>query len=300
MIINSSLIKQFWTNGVRNDFCPWKVYTHTITKEYHHTTESQLNGSYFETLCLGSGVKGQKVSSSMMRHKRNGSKTAVHDRIDTQHLRFCQLCDEHEIVIDPASNTQVTVYKLWKDGETVLSGDMDIFPCPVKTPRRGNIMSIMDLKLTGDLDSTFGPFSWGNPSSMDHTQAFMYKYLTEDIDPELNRSIGEGDAGTQRLLKLYDMFGGLHYDFTFFYWIFEHGPKMRNKFVEVQHDQTKRAELHESIRKTKDMIMKLQREGWTQFEPSRDNCSTCECPNCKARFIPDIAEDKKFENYEMI
>ena len=302
MIINSSLIKEFWYNGERKDFCPFKVYTHTITREHHHTTESQLNGSYFETLCLGSGVKGQKVTSSMMRHKRNGGKTAVHDRIDTQHLRFCQLCDEHEIIIDPTTNTQVTVYKLWKDGETILSGDMDIFPCTLKTPKRGAIMTIMDLKLTADLDSTFGPYAWGNSAGMDHTQAYMYKYLSEGIDPEINKHVGGDAPGTQKLLRLYDIFDGLNYDFNFLYWVFEHGPKGRNKLVEVQHDQTKRADLHESIRKTKELVMGFMKNGWTEFLPNKDNCSSCECPNCKARYIPDIKEDSKssFENYETI
>lgn len=296
MIINSSLIKQVMSNGEVDTFCPWKVFTHYVTEDpklmANYTSETLLKGCYFETLCLGSGVRGQIVDD--LPRKQNGNKKVDHERIEMQHLNFMSYCREHDIIIDPQTNVQIPVYKAveWDD-EIIVKGEMDIFPVVLKTPNNPNVPAIVDLKLTADLSNTFGDYGWGDPTSMDHTQAKMYKYLTQNVDIVLNKAMGN-----TKLLNVMDKFDINNINFRFFYWVFEYKATLRSKWIEYVDTPTKRAELKESIRSTRNQINKYESLGWDKTVPAPENCKTCGVIGCQKRYIKDFNDE--FQNYDQI
>lgn len=125
--------------------------------------EHMMKGSFFETICLGSGVRGQ-VTTDLPRLK-TGAKSMDQIRIEAQAARFKLLFnpDSPEYMGWQMTDSQVFIEK---DGR---EGTLD-FVC-----RRDGVKSIWDLKLTGDLANPGG--WWGKPEEMDHLQLGFYKYL---------------------------------------------------------------------------------------------------------------------------
>lgn len=273
------------------DFCARKVYSHSIEKRLWHNTESQAEGSYFETLCLGSGARGQQVLD-LPRNSRNGEKKSAQQRLDIQHLNFLRVCKEKGIIIMPEI-CQVKVSKRWeKNSEYIISGEMDIYPVILTNDEDEHVISIVDLKTTGDLDNDFGEYSWGNFRAMDHNQAFTYLYLVEDIDIELNMQMGNTKiVELSKMFKLNDMRP------EFNYWVFEYKKAtLRNKMFRVLNTPDRRAEMNENIRKTVELLETYYcDERWDQTFPSSENCRSCADMDCELRYTFNKAAEEAHE-----
>lgn len=292
IIINQSLIGKFFYKGIKREYCPTRVYKESITGEYKATTESMLKGSYFETLCLGSGVRNTKTedlprkkltAKQILAGQTIGDKTIDQIRIEQQAMNFARHLVKYEINVQKEVNTQVEIFKQWsKNDNVILRGELDIFPTTVELPVRGERYAVIDLKLTAKF-STWGEYCWATPSAMDHTQGFMYHELVRDIDLDLNNQMNPNN----KIQFLYE--GRMkkqiqENEMLFFYFVFNYNDKeLSHKFVEVPWNNMNRLELHESIRKTVEELNKNERYGWNSLRPTENNCKGCPVLNCEAK-----------------
>jgi hypothetical protein len=257
-------------------------------------------GCYFETLCLGSGYNGKKVED--LTRKKDGSKTVDQQRIELQHLRFGSFVNKYGMVVIPEINTQTVIYKQFpEDPDVVLRCDMDIHPTPIMTKTRGMIMATIDLKLTGDIRSSHGMFSWASAASLDPIQAVMYLEAGIDVDFDFNDKMGN-----YKLVETYrqcDILNSHRYiEPHFFYMVFDYSPQTRVKIIEVRYDAHKQRELYENIKlMATEIRVNNDLDKWSNTCPSKENCSQCSC-NCDVRFVEDVpvydVENSEFDDIE--
>lgn len=305
-IISQSLIKAFFYKGEKRDYCPYSVYKQFITKEVNIQTESMLKGSYFETLCLGSGVDNKTTddlprkkltSKQILAGKTIGDKKIDQIRIEQQHLNFERLAAIYQISVQKNVNTQVEISKYFsKNDDIIIKGNLDIFPTTIMLPERGLRLAVIDLKLTAKFGD-FGEYCWATPGAMDMTQGYMYHELIRDIDMDLNMEINPDT----RLKYLYT--DGIkntleRVEPLFFFWVFNYdGSDLNNKFVEVSYNNTTKADLFESIRRTVEEINKNERQGWNNLNPNSYSCKGCPIIQCQSRHvIENNYNHNQFEN----
>jgi len=291
MIITSSLIKEFFFHGVEKEYCKRKAYEQYITGSIDVHSDAMDKGSFFETICIGGGVNGKTVDD--LPRKKNGDKTIDQVRIEEQKMHFEIIAKNTNMVIIPNFNTQVTIQKHFPGEDIILQGTLDIFPVTVTTKKRGSLLSVVDLKLTSDIyaDTRFSYNSWSEPGSLDNTQAYMYHELVRDIDPELNPHVI--DIINKAGIKDYDLI-----DKHFFYFVFDYSPRLNKKSIEVIYDNTRRAELFESVKATRNLIVSnTNNDRWEDVTPSRYNCASCPL-ECAYRFATE--NNSRERNYDEI
>lgn len=292
--LNQSLIHKFLYKGDEIEkICPKKIYHIDIIKSHQYRTESMLKGSFFETLCLGSG-SGSKIVEDLPRKRLTkakemenlkrkssglpeikGEKTVDQLRIEEQAKRFRILASKYQIVAD-AGNTQTGITVRWhKNPDIYLRGELDIFPTPIMT-NDGLRLAIIDLKLTYDLNTTFGEFCWGSPEYMDLNQSYMYSYLVRQIanNADLNPHLRELIAKPTINLIAHDQI-------DFYYWVFSY-KKAEDKLIKITWDELKENELHESIRKTINLIEYYEKMEWPA-KPDYKLCKECTIFDCQER-----------------
>ena len=290
--LNQSLIKKFVYRGDERELlCPYNIYSIDIQGKYKFQTESMLKGSYFETLCLTKGAGG-KITNDLPRKKLikkqeienikriaqgleplPGNKTEDHLRIDEQAKRFYHLADKYQITVSEG-NTQVRIVIPWHKDENIhLSMEFDIFPTAIMT-NSGLKLAVIDLKLTTDVNSTYGEFCWGSPEYMDITQALMYTYGIKQVINHVEMNPHLRDILSKPAVNLINN-GGLE----FFYWVFSY-KKLEDKLIKVVWDSTRESELHETINKAISMIEYYEGLGWPTKPDYRlcKNCPILECP----------------------
>jgi hypothetical protein len=290
--ISQSLIKLIIDKfQIEKEFCPKYIYDLYIAKTKSSIpSENMIRGLYFETALLGatSGENGVYDLPRKLLSKKKiaeltslglpiiGEKRLSHIRIDNQIERAKMRFSDLELNILPNINTQIKILKNWND-RYILSGVLDIFPTTINQilKENGNIftinrLAIVDLKLTGDIYCTSGPFGWGNFKHMDHLQADMYHYLVEDIDFELNPHLK--NLITEPILNIIK-----NKQLLFLYWVFGYKEPLekQDKIFEKEYNNHDIRELKERIRKT---IAVLEREEQFGWQPK--NCDMCfKCPN---------------------
>lgn len=287
MIINSSLIKELFFHGVEKEYCKRKFYEQYILGNIDAHSDAMDKGSFFETICIGGGVKGQTLTD--LPRKKNGDKTIDQVRIEEQKMHFEIIAKNTGMVIIPGFNTQLTIQKPFPlDPDIILQGTMDIFPVTVTTKRRGSLLSIVDLKLTADIyaDTRYAFNAWSEPGSLDNIQAYMYLELTQEIDPILNPHV----------IDVINKSGITNYEDIpkhFFYYVFDYSPKLNRKCVEVSYDASRRNELFESVRAAKSLIdVNTAKDKWEEVTPSKYNCASCPL-TCNWRFTTEVEESKR-------
>ena len=265
IVLNSTLVRKFFHCGtLRKDYCPKQIYRTTIKKDLDFQSLAMKQGALFETLCLGSGIKG-KVTEDLPR-LRNGERTAAHKRILAQALTFKKLCHDHQIIITK-ENTQVEITKKLGDG-VFLRGTLDIFPVSLLLDE-GFVLGILDLKLAKSVSNTWGEYCWGIPENLDTIQGILYYYLIQDVDFDLNPHL---DTPLFRKVIRHAK------NARFLYWIFEHSSSMRNVFIPIEQDAIAQAEMVETLRKTYKLVQHYNKLGW-----DKTNSNPTACKNCPLR-----------------
>jgi len=236
--ISQSLIKAF----AQDDYCPMKLKKIFIDKTHNLVvSESMQRGLYFETLCLGSGVHGKKVND--LPRKKNGDKKVSQERIDLQVHEFRSVLSNHKMKV---LDNDIYIEKEHEKG-IILNGTID-FTSPIWDDTDGPIeKALVDLKLTMNIYSQFGPYCWHFPHNMDHTQAYMYMHLWEQVHGE----------------KL-----------PFYYLVFDYKPVPEYKIIKKLFGKMEEFELKESIRKTVEKIYFHEGRGYFT-NPSHMNCRNC-------------------------
>jgi len=262
--VSQSDMKNVIRKGDEIDHCAKQVMEIVIFKNYpkNPPSEPMLAGSYFETLCLGSGAHGQMVLDLPRKFisekkKRDwiaagndindlvGDKSIDQQRIEIQAERFRIRCEEQGIKLS-TNNVQVPIIKEIYEG-VYLIGELDIFPVVIQTKDKGKRRAVVDLKLTSNIHSKWGDFCWGAPEYMDHTQASAYTELITDINIDLNPHLKPMLSEFPRLLE--QIKNG---DFSFFYWIFGYQKEPLHKqedYIEYVHNAGKRRGFYEAVRK---------------------------------------------------
>lgn len=292
--ISQSLIKKFFYKGEKRDYCPNQIYCEMIIKSHNRTTDAMVAGSYFETLCLGSGINDQKTedmtrkkltAKQIMAKQIIGDKTIDQIRVEQQAMVFERQAAIFQISVQKEINTQVKLVKEFsKNDNIILQGELDIFPSTILLPERGMRLCVIDLKLTGRF-TDWGEYCWGSPSSLDNIQGLFYNNLVRNIDIELNAKHNP----ESKISYLYT--GPIKNQLEknealFFYWVFNYKEKqISNKFIEVQFDAIAKAELNTAILRTIDEYNKNERDGWTKTNPSYERCGSCAVLDCKDRTV---------------
>ncbi|HII94861.1 MAG TPA: hypothetical protein HA367_03885 [Candidatus Methanofastidiosum sp.] len=288
--VSTSLIKKFISMGNVLEHCPAYIYAVSIGKTHKEESLPMLQGSYFETGCIGKCANGSGVfdlpRKKLTKKQENenrlaelkglpiphvGEKKIAHIRIDERIAVFHQRKNDYGLIINE-NNTQITILKRhphFKD--CILKIIMDIGPCFMVIDGIPTLFNI-DLKLTGDI-----AFKWGNVSNMDHTQMKMYHEMIHDIDFELNPHLRNiFDENIVSLIK-----AGKYVNA---YWVWDYGDTetVIERIMPYQWDAIRKAELYEDIRKTYSFVKYYNEHGWTT-NPSYDRCSKCpktkeECP----------------------
>jgi hypothetical protein len=265
--ISNTLINQFFDRGTEKNYCPKRVFEEYMVGRWKKAATDAMNkGSYFETKCIGSGAGGSKVLT--LPPGRGGKISVGQQRIDGQVAKFKMLCDEYGILIqEDFGNTQVKEKKIfdqtdWLDIVVFLTGEAD-FISPIDNYRGHKFpMACIDLKLTGDLTSTFGPYSWGNLDFINTQQGTIYHML---------------------------------FEMPFFFWVFDYKAKgPENKLIPVNHDinhanpqlaskaKYRLSSTREVIRKTTNEVAHNFIKGWPA-KPEPKLCSGCPVMNCNER-----------------
>ena len=223
-------------------------------------TESQQKGLYFEYQCLGATAKEFEVVDDLPR-LRNGNKSVDQQRIDTQVIMFKRMVDKYQMDL---KYIQKRVEKVWMHNyadafneEIVIFGITDAISSIVVQGVKDNEIvdlsaseAVIDLKLTKNIHATFQDgSSWKYPWTRNNTQAYVYKYIT-----------------------------GL----PFFYFVFDYKPTPERRIYYVEDDPQKTLEMHETIRKTAEEIMKMREEGFPA-RPFFSICDQCPITDCPAR-----------------
>ena len=291
--ISQSLIKKILYNGEEREVCPYQIYNVDILHKFRGETTLPMEcGNYFETQCIGSGASGQRTDDlprkllTKTQETENrvlgrqgkalvkGNKRSDHLRIDEQILRFKSLCSKYQVMITD-TNTQIPIIIPWeKDEKILLTMQLDIFPTPIFYKRKLSV-AIIDLKLTADLNSSYGEYCYATPEHLDLIQGKMYHYGVRNINRDLNPHLSNVlTPEVENMIK---------HEGLFFLWIFNYKKTtLEDKFIEVIWDKTKEAELHESIRKTVSVIEMFEAQAWP-VQPSYNRCKHCPIKECEGR-----------------
>lgn len=107
---------------------------------------------------------------------------------------------------------------------------------------------ICDLKLTADVNNTFGPFCWGAPERMDDTQPVAYSWAYR---------VANGES------------------IPFYYLVLSHGRVDEHLCVRVQVDAAKERIFLSSLQRTVERIERYDTKGEWPLVPSSSNCRGC-------------------------
>lgn len=283
--LSQSLIKQLTDkNGSEKEFCPHKIYhTYVIKDVKTIRSEAMMEGSYGESLILGAVAKNEKTTDSLRSNASTGKMRVAQQRIIMQAERFQHIASINQVNVIPDINVQVPVFKKFGNN-VILRGEMDIFPTTIIWEDQ-LCLAIIDIKFTADVNSTFGPYSWGDTERVDYIQGDFYHYLVRDFDLELNIKHGHDFNSRVGYSNLFTDFVKRviqNDDLKFIYMIFGYKkPDLTNQFLMINRTRLenngsniREKELVERIRKSIAILKHNHILGWTK-NPIKDECKNC-------------------------
>ncbi len=231
--------------------CPAQAKAIYIDGLRREPSEAMIRGNYFETLLLGSTDSGEVVA---MERTSKGEKSAAQVRVeqnanDAKHkLRqeFGMDWQHPRLHITKDVDVNGTVYRLRARTDMITS---------FKHPQHGLLPKvILDWKITDSIYSTFRPFAWGDPYTMDHLQAKFYMWMYWMVYGE---------------------------KIPFVYQVMDVSTKRAYKFIYMELSDMAVNEVKQAIRSTAALIENYQRTEWPTVA-SADNCPGCplrdKCP----------------------
>lgn len=224
--------------------CPLKLYNKWWLGVDQPPTESMLRGSYFETLILGAGAKGKKVTD--LPRNKDGSLKAATKRINYIATEIWpKVMNEYELIMDMK---QVPLDQVLSDN-FIMGTHLDIL---------GRVMgegAIVDIKLSANINSTFGDYSWGEPHLMDHSQATMCTMLVEH---KYNQTA------------------------PFYYFVFDYKPENEYKVIRKNVTEHDKYELLRKLEIASEEYIRMFEAKWPA-NPTFENCNKCLVTECNKR-----------------
>lgn len=262
--LSQSIIKRF----EEEDYCPAKIRLCDIERIYEREeTLAMRQGSYFETKLLGAGAKG-KVVTDLPRKKLTkaqiengetvGAKRVAHERIDAQVQNAKKLMRQLGIKFPSKNYVQVFLsvpVEEFEEDEVYMNLTIDFISNIDHELYGKHPFVIYDVKLTGNVDNTYGPYCWGAPENMDHLQAEAYTlfFMRHFKDHPL---ILDGFVP------------------PFIYLVFDHSADMKHKVVPFNYDAFSESNVLERIRITKDKWIREAALEW-EYRPNWKHCEKC-------------------------
>lgn len=289
--LSSSLLKELEDHNQKpKDYCPRQLYEYYVSKRFtRQRTISMTYGAYFETKVLGSGRKGDRVDD--LPKLQSGGDSAEQKKIDYQVKKVLEIAESQGMSIIPGTNTQILIYKKIANN-VYMGGHLDWFPVWTMFEDSEPILSIVDLKLTGAVDNTYGDYSWGAPQYMDLVQGDVYFQLVRDIDFVLNDKLNPGNNLREIFTKkVIDICNKGHHKFYFL--VFGYNCKNEPELLDEQMEIIERVvdngvvlELKERIRRAINTLEEHEEFGWP-VNPSRDICKKCTVSALNGGFCKD-------------
>ncbi len=212
-------------------------------------------GTHFETLVIGSGVKGKTVTLTP-----EEKKSVVLKRIEKQ-AKDCRSYLRKLGGKIVGKQVYLDADVVDSDGQTIpIMGGLDI-----RYQFKDGTIAIIDLKLTGDVDNDFGKFAWGKPETMDPSQLAQYGLIEF------------AKTGVWPITQ---------------YWVFDSGPKMKQKLINVNFPDHVRFQHIERVSKAyNEITIAWEMDMWMPHN-TYENCSVCPLrENCiHRRLMPEIIE----------
>lgn len=238
IVVGSTFLKAFMNETA----CPKQLQAVFIFNTHQNSTSEAMRlGLYFEQKVLG--ATSTSDAEIQARTKAGEKKKVDYERLDMQVNTFEQLLFIHDIKIN---HKQIGFYEDLSE-HYKLGTVLDIVGT-INDPEYGpETPCIIDVKVTKDINSTFGDFQWGMPELRDHTQAFLSAYsIKANTDVE----------------------------HKFYYLVFGYGPDMGYKLIEKKITAIDFMELQESVRTVFERIKEFGQGEWAT-NPTWDNCKTC-------------------------
>lgn len=274
--------------NLRKERCPLQTFYIDIAKIVpSEPTESMLKGLYGETKLLGSSARGRAYHDAPKK-KRGLGIPIDYERIDRQMENAKKVMFDNFVNISPI-NTQVPLSVYHPVHDIIVTMEMDIFPTTIL--KDGDIkLSIVDLKITKDINSTFSEFCWGDPDNMDHIQADLYTYFCNYVysndkaikkTRELNPSYNYDYIFNDNIVRYVREYGLLFYYFVFGYTeSIDKGIILERqyKILERVRTQEKEYKMIERLSYAIEILKEDERNGWKP-EPSTECCKKCPLKN---------------------
>lgn len=233
--------------------CPVRWKHTNLTKLIKFTPSKEMQyGLYFEGLVLGGSAYDEE------NHKFPGKDSSViKQRIDyqvdrTKEILFSGLEDYHIDVQYPISIESSRDH-----------GTIDLLSVDLKN---GKDVKIVDLKLTENCNTMYGPFPWGNPSELDYTQQTYYQDILEQSGYNvIKNQLVIVDYSTDQNISIIDI------DISD-----ESKQDVRRRFSDMD-----------------ERIEEFEKDGW-DFNPSYEECKKCGLDKCPVRI-----DKKPIKHYEV-
>jgi len=307
-VISYSLISRFMDRWNIIPHCPFNIYEVHLTNNVRFEPNlPMIYGSYFESKVLGTTANKMAVidlprKELTAKQKREniirlaegkepikGEKRIDHIRIDQQVETAFQVAKKYGMTIVEGHNTQVRIFKRIPNSDWILRGTLDLFPTPISlnvehpvTGKKTNI-ALIDLKLTGDLDRMISTKTiWNVGATINFTQLFIYAYLLQDVDFELNDRINPGN-NLREIITPFIQTLAENYLILLYYWVFEYkNPALRNTLKETMFTPLAKKEIEELIRKAIVELSAMEESGYPTM-PSYVVCKDCPISDCTVR-----------------
>ena len=251
--------RYYLSNSEMNDWeggmCPQVWKARYIDKTFDtEPSEAMLYGKWFESLAIGSGVKGEITEPTAAM-----AKSAYAERVKSQAAdcrKFFKSLGGKIIARQPYLYTSITD----NDGQQInICGGLDLLMG--FSDGRNNL--IIDTKMTGDNDNEFGKYQFGNVDRVNPQQAIHYKI------------IHQAHFGTEA-------------DFNYF--IFDRSPQLKQKIINVMVSEIAIAmHIDKVSRVYNEIMMALELDDWS-YKNTYDNCRYCPVKCNMERVLPDILD----------
>jgi hypothetical protein len=237
----------------RSDGCPYKWYHNWVHKAIpREGTDAMDYGRYFETLVIGGSAHDEGLHELPL--LKNGKKSAINIRIDEQAGYAISMLQ------DPECPDYMDL-EMYETQVELSNKDMNIRGIADITGRLlDGRHALIDLKLTADVSSTYGAYSWGEPENMDFFQQVLYGYLYEQI------------YGVKPVNLLM---------------VFDHSPNLGRKVIEIEVEDYSYDQMFDRIESFEEALLYYEENGFTKA-PSKKECEDCPFVDigCDVPFAP--------------
>ncbi len=221
---------------------------------FEYDTDPMKRGVLFETLAIGMGLGGKQAKEGDV------PKESVYYKRIVEQAKLYREWERDMSSSSVGSQQQLNAKVDWGEGIYYSQGNLD----RVIRDKQG-VITVIDTKMTGDSENSFGPFQFGNEDRIDWTQLIHYGLLAKhNFKEEVRQMFYVADCSKRTSVKILEADMGY--------------------LTEYRHPQR--------CQVAYDGIVGAMQIDYWEPNPSKNNCAMCPLGRanmCKyKRTIPDI------------